>query len=416
MDARIRRLKKIIAKIENLYPPDDLIQSYSDFKKYRDVLHHYQYNEKVFYSLVRVTQDVWHSKKRVSRPSLITVMRNYRKKAREVSTPPTEISSYLFEIFKDVIHKGVLNHLSADTVHACIRYVNYLLAGVVLRPREVQWLVDHVDFSYNILNRVLRYPIKSDKITAWCRSSYHIDRYRHRRAELTGWILDEESDYTIDPAVIQKDFEYEMIEIEEKLDYYERWVLAYKESQLELRMMEKESWGTSLFFNMGERIDSYATPPKKKEERDVIPPSRAGDLLVPASESSPDPTYVEPVLSLKQMGFDPNFAPDTPEFNLYPTIFNRSRIHVDEYGNILPILKDCRREYEKNKKLFYTRIMLWSIAYSRMPISDKLRRFDAYYEDSLYPYFEPMGRRKLKNRAYFEWLMDKVAEASDKRV
>ena len=74
-------INRAITELENTYPSNNLISCYQDFLKHRDFLHLYQYNEKVFISLIDLTLNLWNSDKRINRASLISVTKKYFKQA-----------------------------------------------------------------------------------------------------------------------------------------------------------------------------------------------------------------------------------------------------------------------------------------------------------------------------------------------
>ncbi|HRN73853.1 MAG TPA: hypothetical protein PLM81_12040, partial [Ginsengibacter sp.] len=75
--SRQKQLQKAIIKLEDTYPDDDLILSYSDFLKVRDYLPYYQFNPAVMYKLVQLTNNTWSSATRISRLSLLQKIKQY---------------------------------------------------------------------------------------------------------------------------------------------------------------------------------------------------------------------------------------------------------------------------------------------------------------------------------------------------
>lgn len=60
----------------------------------------------------------------------------------------------------------------------------------------------------DFINRVLRYPTKSDIITSWVQENYDNDILRLRRTEAVGWILNRKPDFVIDSKTLIDDFEF----------------------------------------------------------------------------------------------------------------------------------------------------------------------------------------------------------------
>src|SRR5688572_26730219 len=82
MNYKQLEIQKEIAKIQNAYPPDNLIVTYKDFLKTRDYLPLYQFNPLVFDSLVTLTCESWNSPGRINRQSLIELIKRYGTKQK----------------------------------------------------------------------------------------------------------------------------------------------------------------------------------------------------------------------------------------------------------------------------------------------------------------------------------------------
>jgi len=96
------QIRNAIFEIQKPYPADDLIVSYRDFLKYRDVLRFYQYNERVLGHLVDLTVELWGSKERVSQASLLQVTKRYMAKAPN-KLFSEEMKAKVFWLFGQVV-------------------------------------------------------------------------------------------------------------------------------------------------------------------------------------------------------------------------------------------------------------------------------------------------------------------------
>ena len=201
---KIKDTKRAIYQIRNTYPDDDLIKSYKDFLYIRDYLHYYQFNPTVFHNLVELTNNIWDTTKRISRLSLVNTLKRYVKQSESRSFEP-KTTQLLFQLFQHTICQT--ERISKKQLPEIQRIANYLLKDQVLNEQATQWLCDHVSSSPHVINRMLRYPSESKNITRWVGENCDNDNWRNRRAELIGWVLNENPSYIVADKVLIADFE-----------------------------------------------------------------------------------------------------------------------------------------------------------------------------------------------------------------
>ena len=227
-------INRAIAELENSFPANNIIYSYRDFLKHRDYLHLYQYNEAVFISLIDLTFTLWNSNERISRASLVAVTKRYFKKAETKAEIPLQTATRIFNLFKEIVYFENLN-LSKESVELTKKAINSIMIGVKLKDQEIQWLCDHSYKSEFILNRLLRYPLKSTAISNWARKNFEKDFARSRRSEMTSWVIDEKPDFKIDRETIEYDFEYQIAEDKILVEAYKNEMDAYRFLEKEVR-------------------------------------------------------------------------------------------------------------------------------------------------------------------------------------
>lgn len=200
------QIKRAIIAIENPMPEDDLINDYADFLKVRDFLHYYQFNPKVFGSLAKLCNDLWHTNKRINRFSLVGTLKSYRSRTEQINHLPADVNGHLFELFRKSFEESdVLRENQVDEIR---QFCNSLLLGIALGEKEEKWLCENVDRSEMILNRVLRYPAAAEVISRWAEENYNNNIYRQRRAELVSWRIDENPEFEVSKQTLLEDFEY----------------------------------------------------------------------------------------------------------------------------------------------------------------------------------------------------------------
>ena len=220
-------IKKAISEIENKYPDDNLISSYKDFLEVRDFLKNYQYNQKVFISLIDLTHSLWHSKKRINRQSLIATSKRYFSLKTDNKELPQKTRNQLFELFKELVYYESVSTNKESLVFMQYK-INTMVLDIEFTNKQIIWLLRYSDKSNIILNRVLRYKRKSSIISAWARENYKNNFYRHRRNEIASWIIDEQEDFEISKEDLIVDLNYSLKkdalvldELDERLAIYE---------------------------------------------------------------------------------------------------------------------------------------------------------------------------------------------------
>ncbi|MFA7301971.1 MAG: hypothetical protein WC069_06695 [Candidatus Shapirobacteria bacterium] len=348
---RLIDIQKSIAEIQNVFPSNNLISCYADFLKHREYLHFYQFNETVFNSLIDLTLNLWDTTERINRASLVEVTKRYAKKGETKDTVTPQTATKIFELFKQIVYYKNLK-LSNVTVDKIMASINSILIGVKLKEVELQWLCDHSTNSGFLLNRLLRYHLKSKAISEWAKKNFEKDFARSRRSEITSWIIDENPDFKIDKETIEYDFEYQIIEDKRIVNAYKNEVDAYRAIEKELRPI-LTSVDNSFIDDDGfkHRLNFQEKPVLKRPRRHY-------------------PGYIK---------MNSGYGIDIPDFDKINEDFN------DKFD------------------YYYNRIMAWSFAYSRLPINIKTSLLHKYYTDELFPTFFTIGK-KLKSVEYFNWL------------
>jgi len=341
------QINREIARLENIYPDDNLISSYKDFLEHRNYLHMYQYNEAVFVSLIDLAYGLWDTKKRINRSSLIEVSKRYLKKAKTKENIPSATVSKILELFK-VIVLCKNENLSKETIDRIKKAINSILIGIELDDDKLQWLCDNSEKSPFIFNRVLRYKYKSSFITNWAKENFESDIARERRSEVTSWVIDEDPNFKLDREIAESDFEFQLAEDK-------RLVQSYIDDV-----------DTANYFN-----------------------SQVSRYMKLASDS----TATDKV--------------DIPEIPM--RIYNKHARITSGYDIGIPDFERAKREYYESFDLNYNRIMAWSIAYSRISNTKKAKLLSDYFSDGMYPTLYTIGKR-LKSIELFMMIKQRLKE------
>lgn len=355
-------LQRTIAEIENPYPKDDLILSYADFLKVRDYLYYYQFNPTVFDNLLNLANNKWNTEERISRLSLLQKIKQYILQNttnyfyNRVVKPNVELKvetrKLLFNLFRKTFEEK--DYISRKQLDEARKICNNVLINLELTPTEEEWLCSNILVSELILNRVLRYPVKSEVISNWAKSNYQNDNLIIRRAELLSWIIDQEPTFEIDQQTLIDDFEYLNKSDLQAIQNYDDEIPANKIMKRELGDYLPKKTSFDLFDDTPQEIEF--------------------DLSVPELKLSQRPYSV---------------AIDTSK----------------EYPVYIPNFKKLREEFYADLPTHHSRTMIWAIGYSRLDNEHKFSLLKKYYSNETYSSIYKVCKR-TKNVELLKWVLE----------
>lgn len=348
---RKKILKAVIAEKEKLYPKDDLITTYSDFLKIKDELRYFQFNPKVYQSLLKLTLDLWHSEKRISRIALLEKLYQYEVRLLrsgyyepfQIPKPKphdSEIRFMLFELYRKTWEE--FSCLNYGQIEKARKITNLLLRGTALSTKEEQWFCDNYTLSDSILNRLLRYPVPSKYITNWVRSHFTTPELRIRRAEMISWILDEDPDYVVDIQTLIDDFNY--------LNELDRLSIKNYTEEIKANQIIHDELGDMLFKVQG--YDHFITSDKDQHK------------------------FKEPELKLTKRPYHINGLENHFRMKDWQETIEKAEIH-----------------FHSNYLLRIQVTMLWAIYYSRLKPAVKSRLYKKFYSNECFNTFYKILRR-----------------------
>ena len=361
-------LKRSIAEIENPYPEDDLILTYADFLKVRNNLLNYQFNPSTFYNLLNLTNNIWKTEKRINRLSLLQTTRQYfyitnhnrstdpRKRHKRIYYPfSLDTRKLLFELFRKVFDES--NYISAKQLEVARLMCNSMIIHIGLTPAEEQWLCSNTLEAEIILNRVLRYPIKSEIISNWAKNNFHNNSYRGRRPELTSWLIDQDPNFEVDNQTLFDDFEF----------------LNASDLQA-IKEYDDES-------TVNQSIENQLS--------DFLPKKRRTPFELFGSDLS-DEEYVE--LSHSELKLSKRF---------YTVPFDSSK----DYPVSIPDFDLLRHDFFNRIETTQKITMIWAIGYSRIDNDTKATLFQKYYCNETYSSLYRVSK-KNNNSILLKWILE----------
>jgi len=353
---------KEILNLEKEYPKDDLISNYADFLKVRDYLHCYQFNPIVFTRLIELADEAWFSTKRVNRLSLLATIKKYLvsvEMKQDGLQKPTfaykkhpltvEIGKLVFKLFKNTFEAPQkIGFKQLDDARAIC---NRIIINIPLTATEEEWLCTNVSKSAIILNRVLRYPIKSAIISKWAKDNFENDNYRHRRAELLSWVIDENPNFKIDPPLLIEDFEY--------MNRRDRQAIQDYKDEMEANKV------------IGAELDEFF--PKVKRYPDLFDDEDG-------------------------LGFNIEEDADLrdPELNLVRRFYSVPTKSLDKENFLSPLIPDFNEmngQFYKEQFTLYNITMIWGIGYSRLNNELKTELLKSYYSNATHRSIMKVAKR-----------------------
>lgn len=356
-------LQRAIIELENPYPKDDLILSYSDFLTVRDYLSYFHFNPVFFDNLINLANNIWNTKKRINRLSLLQKIKQYlyqdntRSYSRRNTKPNFQLNietrKSLFNLFKKTFEKG--DYISYKQLDEARKICNSILINVELSQQEEEWLCANVFASELILNRVLRYPTKSKTISNWAKSNYNNDILRSRRAEHVSWLIDQDPTFEVEQQTLIEDFEYLNYSDLQAIQNYDDEIAANK-------IIERE---------LGEYLP-------KKAHSDIFDNGY--------DKSKVDLSVPELKLSIRPYGIPTNIS------NKYPVS--------------IPNFEKMRENFHTNLAIHQKITMIWAIAYSRLNNTLKYSLLKKYYSDETYYSIYRVSKR-MKNIELLRWVLER---------
>lgn len=360
---KILQLKKAILKLENPYPKDDLILTYSDFLKVRDYLVLYQFNSTVFQNLVQLANAIWNTKKRVSRLSLLQKIKQYLYQGGNRSNnshlvpfdfkPNVETKKLLFVLFRKTFEEK--QYISKLQLEDARRICSSLLINIELTPNEQEWLCANFFSSNVILNRILRYPQKSEVISNWAKVNYNNDRLRGRRAELLSWIIDQEPAFEVEHQTLIDDFEY--------LNQIDQQAIKNYDDEIAAKKIIEEQFG------------------------EYLPLKRYYDFL--------EERYHEEKVELY-----------LPDLQLSKRPYSFTLDSSKQYPVNIPDFKILRETFYTNLTTHQKFTMIWAIGYSRLDNTLKYSLLKKYYRNETHYSLFKVGKR-TNNIALLKWILER---------
>lgn len=349
MDKSIKKkIERQLFELDNKKLPSKGFSDYKEFLKNQHLVLLYPFEKTFLLSLIELAINCYTNKIRYNKTLLFRTLKSYYHKKENIIHFPEELVEKLFNIFKSEI----------SSENQILDTINYLLIGQKLNHNQISFLVEHAFESSVSLNRILQYPFKNKQITCWVKYYYEDDRLRDRRIELTSWLLDEDIYFRPSNQILFDDHAYR----------YERDAKNF---------CHQCYFGTKLN-PIFDRADF--------EENEYV-------------NDFPNRTSEE----LKKEWFWTKYLYERKELdinelaNFMKQTFRWSKHVFTPWNAIEPV------------ELFKGRLMVWAIAYSRLPMNQKISCLKTEFSPDLIHSYLKVGKR-LKSKELLQWLLLEVSK------
>lgn len=364
-------LRQNIAKIENKYPEDNIITTYKDYLKERPFLLFYQFNPKVFFSILKIGVENLEKGKKVSKLSLVVNLYKYLELAKEKQNFPDGTAALMMRLLKQVHSNPPKNFITQQRL---VGKITWLLRGLRLNEGDIKYLIGLVDVYRSILIFVLRYQYKTPVITVWANDNSQTDRYREYRTELISWLLDEDPGYEVDTQVLKDDFDYANERDRKILQDYMDEIEAIKLLGMTIHKVFPEP-DIKSFFEYYEPFTNYTPemPELKLTKR-------------------PYPVPIDTKVDLE-------LRPFRYVYDYTKKEYRGQRVHI-------PNFKSLESRFRSDFDEIYRKTMIYAIMFSRWGMNEKISLLERYYSKDWFYTFQYIAVQ-IKSVEMLKWLIEK---------
>ncbi|WP_156123026.1 hypothetical protein [Deinococcus radiopugnans] len=203
------------------------VKDVKDIYILRNVLKQCYFNDFLLQYLTTLIIDAVENSIRFRQAEVLKVVK-FIMRTRNGQEISQDLMQNLFQIYSHYILSSIENENNA---------VNTLLKDVDLGEERAKWLVRNCEKSSFVLNRVLRYPVKSASIQNWCKSTLASGKHVDRASEIASHLI---PDFDIVNAFLSEEqvlwaIFYSPHSLENKIDWtIERAKKGLEDSLLEL--------------------------------------------------------------------------------------------------------------------------------------------------------------------------------------
>lgn len=351
-------------KLQPPIAPDDLLEEYCDFGKYRWFIDLVQYDERLMLRMAVMLRDNLEKRGKINRRDLFSSMRKMAARMPDKLITDHELSDVLFEIFERV-NISRRHNFSKTCIIGYQQAIDTVLKKVVLSDDAVKTLLSHASDSFRILNRIVNYPASNNIISMWALANFETDTFRYKRINLLALVLNDNPEYEMPMHIIEDDH-----------NYFNRHDMAvYKGAGIDIQL-DRIFSGKFL----QERDDFQIISDFDPEKENWLP--KGGTMHINDYFSNEH----------KKLHLAERLV--RRYYYRYPSI----RENPDEY------LFDINKQFEGEKQRTYNVVRMYAILYSHLTMNIKTRLMKEFYMATKETALIYVARR-MANVEFLEWMI-----------
>jgi hypothetical protein len=161
-------------------------KSYNTILQYYNFLRYSSFDEKFIVNFLTIIQPYIDNRKRFQRKKMIKLLKGHLKKRPLSKRLKPKTTNLLFKFYQSQIL-----HSTDETSND----LSVIIKNLELDVDNIKWLIQNSGKSNYIVNRLLRYPVKSDMISDWAKACLECNEFADRKSELLGYVLDKYPNY-----------------------------------------------------------------------------------------------------------------------------------------------------------------------------------------------------------------------------
>lgn len=357
-------------KIQPPLAPDNLLEEYRDFGKYRWFIDLAQYDEKLMLRMAIMLRDNLEKQGKINRRDLFSSLRKMAARIPNKLITNPELSDVLFEIFERLIISNRHN-FSKTCLPGYHQAIDSVLKKVLLSDEAVDYLIKNIDLSFRIANRIIRYPAINIAISKWAKENINTDCYRYQRIRMTALMLNADPDYVLPMQLIEEDHSY--------FNQFDIKAFAEAKKDVQMRRIYKGYNGPFIGETEESNEDLY--------------------FFIEEEWHKPYSSYGEQNLT---------------EQDFYMDIFSktlRNRIMWRYYNwtsnvdaDMDRFIENMNMQFNKEKNTIYNVVRMYAIRHSHLDSNTKAELFKKLYLETKNDYIIKIAA-KSKNTAFLKWMM-----------
>ncbi len=368
--------------------PDFRINTLKDYYKIRKDLSFYQYSNEVMLDLIRLNLECFDIPKRIDRYTLFRHTMNFivkydkanyggwmSGKLKIIAVPTQEVVDGFFQVFQRVstdYYPVLFDNENEKQSSGPFWYLIKLLVSVNLSEPQLQWICDQAFTNPQVRPLLETTIVPQKKIADFVEQHFNVDFVVAQRTRYTSHLIDWKPDFELTQAQILTDCDQlnvmDQVYIDNIIDNY------YQEELIRSIEFEIDPEGYKQYNEYSSEI-KLALDPVDEYLKTLNTP----DVPYTLNDCHSFSEKYRGFSKSEFFGFDRDYCFLPHTFRLYPI-----PTKTEKRGQVFfPDFDEGRRLLEQNIELVRCKYMVWAIAESRLPKSQKAKLMKKYWHPEL---------------------------------